>query len=91
MNDDAQEKTIEMTAEKVLEIFKGISDDEIDMLGMDAEYARPAWMIITVMPVAPLAVRPSVVMGGSGLRSQDRCTENTVCLTFIVFHNIQIL
>lgn len=75
VNDDAQEKTVEMTAEKVLEIFKGMSDEEIEMLGMDPEYARPAWMIITVLPVAPLAVRPSVVMGGSGLRSQDDVTH----------------
>ena len=51
-------------------VSKGISDEEIEMLGMDCKYARPEWLIITVLPVAPLCVRPSVVMGGSGLRSQ---------------------
>jgi DNA-directed RNA polymerase II subunit RPB1 len=75
LNEDTQEKKIELTAERVLEVFKGISDEEIEILGMDIKYARPEWMIITVLPVAPLSVRPSVVMGGSGLRSQDDVTH----------------
>lgn len=33
--------------------------------GMDPKYARPDWMIVTVMPVPPLCVRPAVVMFGS--------------------------
>ena len=32
---------------------------------MDPKYARPDWMIVTVMPVPPLCVRPAVVMFGS--------------------------
>ena len=51
LNDDTDEKKIEVSAEKVLEIFKRISDEEIEMLGMDCRYARPEWMIITVFPV----------------------------------------
>ena len=69
-NEDTQEKKITVTAERILEVFKGISDEEIEMLGMDCKYARPEWMIITVLPVAPLCVRPSVVMGGSGKGSE---------------------
>ena len=75
MNDDTQEKKIELTAERSLEVLRGIADEEIEMLGMDIKYARPEWLIITVLPVAPLSVRPSVVMGGSGLRSQDDVTH----------------
>ena len=75
LNDDSQEKKIELTAERAREVLAGISDEEIEMLGMDCKYARPEWMIITVLPVPPLSVRPSVVMGGSGLRSQDDVTH----------------
>lgn len=35
------------------------------MLGMEPRYARPEWMIVTVLPVPPLSVRPAVVMQGS--------------------------
>ena len=44
---------------------------------MDPKWARPDWMIITVMPVAPLCVRPAVVMYGSA--------RNQVCKKF-AFH-----
>ena len=37
---------------------------------MDPRFARPEWMINTVLPVPPLCVRPSVVMGGGSARSQ---------------------
>ena len=62
---DAQEKKISLTAEQVHEIFKRISDDECDILGMDAKFCRPDWLIVTVLPVPPLSVRPAVVMNGS--------------------------
>ena len=38
---------MEVSAEKALEVLKGISDEEIEMLGMSTQYARPEWMIIT--------------------------------------------
>lgn len=38
---------------------------------MDPKFARPEWMIVTVLPVPPLAVRPAVVMQGSA-RNQVR-------------------
>lgn len=47
------------------EIFKRISDEECFVLGMEPRYARPEWMIVTVLPVPPLSVRPAVVMQGS--------------------------
>lgn len=47
------------------EIFKRISDEECFVLGMEPRFARPEWMIVTVLPVPPLSVRPAVVMQGS--------------------------
>ena len=52
-------------AERVLEIFKNMAAEDCRILGMDPRYARPDFMIITVLPVPPLPVRPAVVMHGS--------------------------
>jgi len=65
VNEDSQEKKIILSAERVLEIFKRISDEECVALGFDPKFARPDWMIVTVLPVPPLCVRPAVVMFGS--------------------------
>ena len=43
-------------------------------MGMDANFSRPDWMLLTVMPVPPLCVRPAVVMFGSA-RNQDDLTH----------------
>ncbi|KAJ8311231.1 hypothetical protein KUTeg_011217 [Tegillarca granosa] len=73
-NEESQEKKIALTAERVHEIFKRISDEECIILGMDPKHARPDWMVVTVMPVPPLPVRPAVVMFGSA-RNQDDLTH----------------
>lgn len=65
MNEESQERMIQLTAERVYEIFKRISDEECELLGMNPKFARPDWMIITVVPVPPLPVRPAVIMNGS--------------------------
>ena len=41
---------------------------------MDPKFARPDWMLITVLPVPPLAVRPAVSLFGSA-KSQDDLTH----------------
>ena len=63
VNEESQEKRIVLTAERVWEILKHISDEECIILGMDPSYARPDWMIVTCLPVPPLSVRPSVGCG----------------------------
>ena len=70
VNEDSQEKKIVLTAERVHEIFKRISDEECTIVGMDPQYCRPDWMVLTVLPVPPLPVRPSIVMHGGSARSQ---------------------
>jgi len=65
VNEDSQEKKISLSAERVWEILRHITDEECYILGMDATFARPDWMIVTVLPVPPLSVRPAVVMYGS--------------------------
>eukprot|EP00118_Oscarella_pearsei_P007073 m.33460 g.33460 ORF g.33460 m.33460 type:complete len:1731 (+) comp31816_c0_seq4:877-6069(+) len=74
VTDDMQEKKIVLTAERVIEIFKAISDEECSVLGMDPKFSRPEWMILTVLPVPPLCVRPAVVMDGRH-KNQDDLTH----------------
>ena len=74
-NDDTQEKKIVVTAERVLEIFKNISDKDCELLGMDPNFACPEWMITTVFSVPPLSVRPAVITKGCA-KQQVLCFAN---------------
>lgn len=51
-----------------------LADEESFILGMDPKFARPDWMIVTVLPVPPLSVRPAVVMFGAA-KNQDDLTH----------------
>ena len=43
-------------------------------MGLSVEYARPEWMILTVLPVPPPPVRPSISVDGGTMRSEDDLT-----------------
>lgn len=62
------------SAEDVLRILKRISDTDIDILGFHKKFNRPEWMICTVLPVPPPAVRPSV-RNDTGQRMEDDLTH----------------
>ena len=63
-----------LSAQKVHGIFKRISDVDCKTLGFDPKLARPDWLLITVLPVSPPAVRPFVLMDGMRA-SQDDITH----------------
>ncbi|CAM9651215.1 unnamed protein product, partial [Phaeothamnion confervicola] len=67
-----------LSASKVHDIFKGISDEDMVLLGLDPRYSRPDWLIITVLPVPPPHVRPSVALDGGMNRSEDDLTHQLV-------------
>lgn len=71
---DAMERKQEVTAERALEILRRISDEDCEALGFDPRHSRPDWMILTVLPVPPPPVRPSVMMDSSA-RSEDDLTH----------------
>ena len=52
--------------------------------GMDPKFARPDWMIVTVMPVPPLCVRPAVVMFGSARNQVGERTHLVLIFTSFV-------
>ncbi|KIJ45198.1 hypothetical protein M422DRAFT_251383 [Sphaerobolus stellatus SS14] len=55
-------------------VLKKIPSSDIALIGLNEEYARPDWMILTVLPVPPAAVRPSIAVDGGTVRSEDDLT-----------------
>jgi DNA-directed RNA polymerase II subunit RPB1 len=67
-------KKQEYNAEEVLRILKRVSDKDAEVMGFSRKFNRPEWMICTVLPVPPPAVRPSI-MTETGQRSEDDLTH----------------
>ncbi|GAB7092407.1 DNA-directed RNA polymerase subunit A' [Halorubrum luteum] len=57
--------------------FEDIPDEDLEVLGIDAENSRPEWMIMTVLPVPPVTTRPSITLD-NGQRSEDDLTHKLV-------------
>jgi len=51
-----------------------ISNEDVEILGLNPKYARPEWMVLTLMPVPPVTIRPSITLE-SGERSEDDLTH----------------
>jgi DNA-directed RNA polymerase II subunit RPB1 len=70
-----KEKKI-ITPEMALGILRRMTEDDMLDIGVNITQARPEWMIITVLPVPPPPVRPSISMDGTGtgLRNEDDLT-----------------
>lgn len=71
---DKKEEPI--TPEMAYNVLRRISDDDLRDMGLNLDYARPEWMVVTVLPVPPPPVRPSISMDGTGqgLRNEDDLT-----------------
>ncbi|MCX8204902.1 MAG: DNA-directed RNA polymerase subunit A', partial [Candidatus Nezhaarchaeota archaeon] len=54
-----------------------IPDEDYELLGFNPKVARPEWCILTVLPIPPVAVRPSITLE-SGIRSEDDLTHKLV-------------
>lgn len=61
----------------IRERLERIPDDDVRVFGMDPKNARPEWMVLTVLPVPPVTVRPSITLE-SGQRSEDDLTHKLV-------------
>ncbi|MEA2037138.1 MAG: DNA-directed RNA polymerase subunit A' [Nanoarchaeota archaeon] len=51
-----------------------ISDEDLELFGLVPAHARPEWMILTVLPIPPVTMRPSITLE-SGERSEDDLTH----------------
>ncbi len=72
-----REEGHKLTPKEVRERLERIPDEDLPPLGMDPKSARPEWMILTSLPVPPVAVRPSITLE-SGDRSEDDITHKLV-------------
>jgi DNA-directed RNA polymerase II subunit RPB1 len=63
------------TAAQARSILACMRDSDVALLGINPEYARPEWMILTVLQVPPPISRPSIMAtDGSRARGQDDVT-----------------
>ncbi|KAF9057391.1 hypothetical protein BJ165DRAFT_28479 [Panaeolus papilionaceus] len=70
---------------KVLDLFKRISDEDCELLGLHPDWGRPEEFIWQYISVPPVCIRPSVAQDGAS--NED---DLTVKLTEIVFSNALI-
>ncbi|RJS86932.1 DNA-directed RNA polymerase subunit A' [Candidatus Bathyarchaeota archaeon] len=75
--EEGEEKEPRLKPSMIRDWFSLIPDDDLRLLGFDPEVARPEWMILTVLPVPPVDVRPSIILE-SGIRAEDDLTHKLV-------------
>ena len=66
--------SLKLTPEKVIKLFRRISDDDLKFMGFSPLWSRPDWMVCQVLAVPPPAVRPSI-KHDSQQRSEDDITH----------------
>ncbi|SEH16908.1 DNA-directed RNA polymerase subunit A' [Natronorubrum sediminis] len=75
--DLTEEDTNKLMPSDIRDWFEAIPDEDIQVLGIDADRSRPEWMILTVLPVPPVTARPSITLD-NGQRSEDDLTHKLV-------------
>jgi DNA-directed RNA polymerase II subunit RPB1 len=63
-----------LEVEYVLRLFRKITDEDVDFMGLNRFWCRPDWMICSILPIPPPQVRPSVIQDNNQ-RSEDDLTH----------------
>lgn len=71
------EGNYKLTASEVRERLETIPEEDYIFIGINPKVARPEWMVLTVLPVPPVTVRPSITLE-TGERSEDDLTHKLV-------------
>jgi DNA-directed RNA polymerase II subunit RPB1 len=71
---EGTKRTQPLEVEYVLRLFRRITDEDVDFMGLNRYWCRPDWMICTVLPIPPPQVRPSVIQDNNQ-RSEDDLTH----------------
>ncbi|MBI4018914.1 MAG: DNA-directed RNA polymerase subunit A' [Candidatus Aenigmarchaeota archaeon] len=69
-----REGNTDLTSEEVRQRLEKITDDDLAILKIKT---RPEWLILTILPVPPVTVRPSITLE-TGERSEDDLTHKLV-------------
>jgi DNA-directed RNA polymerase subunit A' len=72
-----REEGHKLTPKEVRSRLERIPKQDLLLLGINPDIARPEWTILTALPVPPVTVRPSITLE-SGDRSEDDLTHKLV-------------
>jgi len=75
--EEREEGLVRLLPTEIRERLERIPDEDLKLVGINPENARPEWFILTVLPVPPVTVRPSITLE-SGVRSEDDLTHKLV-------------
>ncbi|MEK6887902.1 MAG: DNA-directed RNA polymerase subunit A' [Candidatus Aenigmatarchaeota archaeon] len=70
-----REGKVELTSEEVRQRLERMTDEDVKQ--MKIEGGRPEWFVLTILPVPPVTVRPSITLE-TGERSEDDLTHKLV-------------
>ncbi|MBN2367548.1 DNA-directed RNA polymerase subunit A' [Candidatus Woesearchaeota archaeon] len=51
-----------------------VTDDDMELFGLKTGHVRPEWMVLTMLPIPPVTMRPSITLE-TGDRSEDDLTH----------------
>jgi DNA-directed RNA polymerase subunit A' len=71
------EGNMKLAPNEIRSRLERLTDVDAALMGLDPVLARPEWKILTVLPVPPSSVRPSITLE-SGVRSEDDLTHKLV-------------
>jgi DNA-directed RNA polymerase subunit A' len=72
-----REDNAKITPREIRERLERVPTDDLPFIGVNPKVARPEWMILTVLPVPPVNVRPTITLE-TGERSEDDLTHKLV-------------
>ena len=78
-DDETEVEPTTLQVEMILRAFQRMTNEDCQLVGLNPEFARPEWMICTVLAVPPLTVRPSVVMDDNQ-RMEDDLTHQLISI-----------
>lgn len=71
--DPKNSTVIKLTASKIYDIFKNISTENQELLGLTN---RPEYLLYKYLPIPPVSIRPSVREFAAGMSKEDDLTRN---------------
>lgn len=75
--EDGKKMEHRLTPADIRARLEKIPDEDLRALGINPLVARPEWTILTVLPVPPVTMRPSIILE-NGQRSEDDLTHKLV-------------
>jgi DNA-directed RNA polymerase subunit A' len=77
MAEDGKKVEHKLTPADIRSRMEKIPNEDLIPLGINPDVARPEWTILTVLPVPPVTMRPSIILE-NGQRSEDDLTHKLV-------------